>query len=108
MKVDHQHGCYVDELASCLRSMEANLSVLSQSTISSFVVQGGKRSRSNSRPESQAAIGESDNGKGGADNVNRPSNSVEEVSGETQFDFPRFLEQMKAQSAEPVTKYLRL
>ena len=87
-------------LASHPHSMEENPSMLYQSTISSFVAQEGKRLRSNSRPESRSVTRESDNGGGGADDVNAPENSVEEVSGETQFDFPRFPEQMKARNAD--------
>jgi hypothetical protein len=91
-------------LASRPRSMEANPSLLSPSTITSFVTQGGERSRSGSRSESRA--GEGGSNVGGASGAGSSSGD-EEAPGEPQFDFPRFLEQMKARSAEPVAKYLR-
>ena len=93
-------------LASRPRSMETNPSILSPTAISTFVAQGGEWPRTDSRPESRAGRNVWGGVESGVGGESSPQRSEDSGSG-AQFDFPKFLEQMKSKSAEPVAKYLR-
>lgn len=78
------------------RSLDSATAVPSPATLSSFASQqqAGRPSESGSAPGSGASTPTS---RAGRSNDGDPP----------QFDFQRFLEQMKSKSAEPVAKYLR-
>ena len=92
-------------LASRPRPAEPNPSILSPTTISSFVAHGGDWPRPESRPESRTGKREDTTDDSRTDDETSARKTGD--STEVQFDFPKFLEQMKSKSAEPVAKYLR-
>ncbi|RXW24812.1 hypothetical protein EST38_g1017 [Candolleomyces aberdarensis] len=82
------------------QSIDTAHPVPSPATLSSFALQQDRSTQQTPQPSSSRSdTSSAPPGSGTASPINKP--------GEVQFDFQKFLDQMKSKSAEPVSKYLR-